>query len=99
MPPLPPPPPDIRDDSTFKRLLQRVAANPDVVAKLGSDAVMASKDVHGHIQINGGARADGAVDIRLAMRGPKGQADVHVDAQLDDGEWSLDQVDVVGPVR
>ncbi|MES2859119.1 MAG: cytochrome c oxidase assembly factor Coa1 family protein [Pseudomonadota bacterium] len=99
LPPLPPPPPDIRDLAMFKDLMQRVAADPGVIARLGRPAVIASKDVDGHIKIGNGAQPDGDADLRFTLRGPKGQADVHVDAQLTEGEWSMDRVDFQSAVR
>jgi beta-lactamase regulating signal transducer with metallopeptidase domain len=98
-PPAPPPPPDIRDLAMFKRLMQQVAADPGVVARLGSPAVIASKDVDGDIRIGNGTQPDGDADLRFTLRGPKGQADVHVDAQLTAGEWSMDPVDFQSGVR
>lgn len=99
LPPSPPPPPDIRDLAMFKRLMKQVAADPGVVAKLGSPAVIASQDVDGHIKIGNGAQPDGDADLRFTLRGPKGQADVHVDAQLTEGTWSMDPVDFQSAVR
>ncbi len=99
LPPPPPPPPDIRNLAMFKILMQHVAADPDVIAKLGSPAMVASKDVRGSIEIGDGTRPDGDADIAFTLRGPKGQADVHVDAQLTEGEWSMDRVDFESVVR
>ena len=98
-PPLPPPPPDIRDLAMFKSLMQQVTADPRVVAMLGSPAVLASRDVNGHLQIGNGTRPDGEADIRFTLRGPKGQANVHVDAQLSEGQWSMDPVEFQSGVR
>ena len=98
-PPAPPPPPDIRDLAMFKRLMQQVAADPGVIARLGSPTVVASRDVDGNIRIGNGAQPDGDADLRFTLRGPKGQADVHVDAQLTEGEWSMDPVDFQSAVR
>ena len=99
LPPLPPPPPDIRDLAMFKSLMQQVAADPRVVAMLGSPAVLASKDVNGNIQIGNGAQPDGDANLRFTLRGPKGQANVHVEARLTDGSWSMDPVEFQSGVR
>lgn len=96
MPPAPPEPPDIVEDAVFQSLLRVVAADPAVIARLGSPVVMASNDVGGSINVED-TGAD--VDVTFALRGPKGRADVHVDAQLDDGEWSMDPVDFESAVR
>ena len=71
-PPAPPPPPAIRDLAMFKSLMQHVAADPGVIAKLGSPALIASKDVDGHIKIGNGAQPDGDADLRFTLRRPQG---------------------------
>lgn len=96
VPPAPPEPPEIVDDAVFQSLLRVVAADPSVVARLGSPVVLASNDVGGRLDIYA---AGAEVDMTLALRGPKGRSDVHVDAQLVDGEWSMDQLDFKGTVR
>ena len=83
----------------FKSLLQQVAADPAVLATLGSPVALASKDVKGSIEIGNGARPQGNADLTFSMRGPKGQAVMHVNAQLTDGKWLMDRVDVVRAVR
>ena len=95
-PAAPPEPPEIVDEAVFQSLLRVVAADPTVVARLGSPVVLASNDVGGRIDIDD-AGAD--MDVTFALRGPKGRSDVHVDAQLDDGKWSIDQLDFKGAVR
>jgi hypothetical protein len=90
------------DDAVFQSLLRVVAADPTVVARLGSPVVMASNDVDGSIRIDVDDRVDGTsadVDVTVALRGPKGRSDVHVAAQLDDGKWSMDQLDFKGLAR
>lgn len=99
LPDAPPPPPDIADSAAFKSLIRLVAADPGVVARLGSPVVLESNAVHGRIDIDNDTPPDGEADLRVALRGPKGRTDVHVDAQLDDGQWSMHRVDFEGPVR
>lgn len=96
MPPAPPEPPEITDDAVFQSLLRVVAADPSVVARLGSPVVMASNDVDGSIRIDRGS-AD--VNATVVLRGPKGRSNVRVDAQLDDGKWSMDRIEFTNPVR
>ena len=93
-PPPPPAPPELSDDAMFKTLLQRVVADPRVVATLGSPVRLASKDIKGSLRIGDGARPDGSADLRIPLRGPKGRAEAHVTAALDAGKWSVDPVDV-----
>jgi hypothetical protein len=92
-PPPPPAPPALSEDAMFKALFQRVAADPRVIAKLGSPVVLASNEIQGSLHIDDGARPDGNANLRIPLRGPKGQAKVHVTAELDDGKWSLDPID------
>ncbi|MFD0740373.1 cytochrome c oxidase assembly factor Coa1 family protein [Lysobacter koreensis] len=89
LPPAPPPPPEVAESAVFQSLLRVVAADPGVVAKLGSPVVLAGNDVSGRIDFDD---AGGDVDVSFALRGPKGRADVQVEAQFDDGQWSLDPV-------
>ena len=96
MPPAPPEPPEIVEDAVFQSLMRVVAADPAVVARLGSPVVMASNDVDGSIRIDDDS-AD--VDATVSLRGPKGRSDVHVDARLDGGTWSMDRIDFKSPVR
>ena len=78
----------------FQSLLRVVAADPGVIARLGSPVVLASNDVDGYINMvdDDTPHAGADLDVTFALRGPKGQAKVKVDAQLDDGQWSLDPV-------
>ncbi|MEG3192058.1 cytochrome c oxidase assembly factor Coa1 family protein [Lysobacter sp. D1-1-M9] len=98
-PPAPPPPPEMAESAVFQSLLRVVANDPGVIARLGSPVAMASNDVHGRIDIGDDEPLDGGVDLTFELTGPKGRANVHVDAQLDDGEWSLDPVDFENAVR
>jgi beta-lactamase regulating signal transducer with metallopeptidase domain len=98
-PPPPPAPPQISESAAFRSLLRLVAADPGVIARLGTPVAMASNDVHGRIAMDNGAMTDGDADLRFALTGPNGRATVHVDAQLTEGEWSMDRVDFEGAVR
>jgi beta-lactamase regulating signal transducer with metallopeptidase domain len=96
-PPPPPPPPEIADDAAFKSLIRSVAADPGVIAKLGSPVVLASNDVHGRINIDDSKVGD--ANVTVALRGPKGRIDTHVEASLHEGQWSMKRVDFEGPAR
>jgi hypothetical protein len=96
-PPPPPPPPEIADDAAFKSLIRSVAADPGVIAKLGSPVVLASNDVHGRINVDNSKNGD--ANVTVALSGPKGRIDTHVEASLDEGQWSMKRVDFVGPAR
>ena len=71
------------------RIFNRVHASSDCIVGIND----------GNIKIGNGAQPDGDADLRFTLRGPKGQADVHVDAQLTEGEWSMDPVDFRSAVR
>lgn len=94
-PPPPPPPPEITDDATFKSLIRSVAADPGVIAKLGSPVVLASNDVHGRINIDDDKHGD--ANVTVALSGPKGRIDTHVEASLNEGQWAMQRVDFRGP--
>ena len=96
-PPAPPEPPSITESGAFRSLLSVVASNPDVVARLGSPVVLASEDVHGRIDYD--ADADGGADVRIDLAGPKGRATARVEATLDEGKWSMDEVEFVDAKR
>jgi beta-lactamase regulating signal transducer with metallopeptidase domain len=90
---LPPPPalPDIEALSDCTALFEQLALHPDVVARLGTPAVMASTQVDGNVHLAG---ADGDADIRTEWRGPRGTATVSVEAELHSHVWTLRTVDV-----
>lgn len=93
-PPAAPPPPELVDNTMFKALMQHVANDPAVISKLGSPVEIASRNVDGNLNVGDGARPDGHADLRVALRGPKGVANVHVDARLVRGEWATADVAV-----
>jgi beta-lactamase regulating signal transducer with metallopeptidase domain len=96
-PPEPPEPPEISNTAAFKSLRRLVATDASVVARLGTPVAMASRHVSGRIDIDGDS--DGEADLRLDLTGPKGRATVRVEAQLDEGRWSTDEIEFTGPVR
>ena len=97
VPPAPPAPPPISETAAFKSLLGVIAADAGVQARIGLPVVMAERDVHGRIDIGGGTAPDGDADLRFDLSGPKGRATAHVVAELDDGTWTIEQIDLAGP--
>ena len=96
-PPPPPEPPSIADSAEFKALLRQVAVHPGLTARLGTPITLTSRDIHGEISLRS---TRGDADVKLELRGPKGHATVHVDAQYRNGAaWTLDTAEVVGTVR
>lgn len=80
---------DIRTD--YKALVDRIAADPAVVARLGTPVIATAAVVNGNVRVDG---VNGDADIRIPLRGPKGQAMVAVQAQMKDRSWSLRSVEV-----
>lgn len=99
MPPAPPEPPEIAESVEFQSLLRLVAADPGVIARVGTPVAMASNDVHGRMDMDNGTAPDGDADMRFDLTGPKGRATVEVKARLKDGAWSIDTIDLAEPVR
>lgn len=99
MPPAPPEPPEMAESAEFQSLLRLVAADPGVVARLGTPVAMASNDVHGRIDMDTGTAPDGDADVRFDLAGPKGRATVQVEAVLEEGVWSIDSIELAGPAR
>ncbi|MDB5703319.1 MAG: Peptidase BlaR1 [Sphingomonas bacterium] len=83
--------PQIDQMAESKALFALVAANRDVVATVGSPAVPTSRPVNGNLHHDG---TNGAADISVEMRGPKGQALVAVKAEMSNRVWTLHKVDV-----
>jgi len=89
-PPVPPPAPRITDAVEFKTLVQLVAADPKVIARVGTPARVQGNEVDGRISID---KSNGDADLRFDIEGPKGRAKVEVEATLTNGRWRLDDLD------
>ena len=98
-PPAPPEPPELTESVEFRSLLRVVAANPDVIARLGAPIAMASTRVRGRIDVDNGSAPDGDADLSFDLTGPKRRATVHVEAQLEEGVWSVDTLEFASAVR
>ena len=88
--PPPPHPSPVFDPAEYPALLALAAAHPAVVARLGSPAVATARPVAGSIRVTGG---DGEADLRVPMRGPRGEAMVAIEAELRSGAWTLRRVE------
>jgi beta-lactamase regulating signal transducer with metallopeptidase domain len=98
-PPAPPEPPSITDAAAFKSLLRVLAADPAVVARLGTPVAMASNDVRGRLDFDGDAEPDGSANLTFDLSGPKGRTTVRVDGDLSNGVWSLEPIQFVSGSR
>ncbi|MBL8263521.1 MAG: hypothetical protein JNM58_13945 [Xanthomonadaceae bacterium] len=90
-PPMPPPAPDVTSSDEFKTLMQLVAADPGVRAKLGSPISAAAGPVNGNLRLD---NDDGEADLAFTARGPKGSVGIHVVADRNNGEWSVVSIDL-----
>lgn len=88
---MPPPAPDVTSSDEFKTLMQLVAADPGVRAKLGSPISAAAGPVNGNLRLD---NDDGEADLAFTARGPKGSVGIHVVADRNNGEWSVVSIDL-----
>ncbi|WP_133499019.1 cytochrome c oxidase assembly factor Coa1 family protein [Cognatilysobacter terrigena] len=95
-PPAPPAPPAITDSAEFKSLLQKVSADRGVQAALGVPITVSGRELHGEMNVDDGR---GHADMRMTLRGPKGERLVHVVASRSGGAWATQTVNVEGPAR
>ncbi len=86
-----PPHPRFEEMAEAKALMAAIAGHPNVVAAVGSPAAPTTKPVNGNIRLSG---PEGDADIEIQMRGPKGQAIIAVEAEMENRVWDLQQVDV-----
>ena len=94
LPPPPPPPPSIADSNAFKGLLHAVAADPRVIATLGSPIKVAADSVNGSINLADANGGDGDANLSFVLTGPNGRARVHVSGTSHAGAWQVSALDV-----
>jgi hypothetical protein len=90
-PPVPPPAPHITDSMEFKTLMQLVAADPKVIARVGTPVRTRGNEIDGRITID---NTSGDADLTFEIEGPKGRAKAEVEATLTSGRWHLDDLEV-----
>ena len=90
-PPPPPPPPDMKASKEFKALMQLVAADSGVRAKLGAPVSATKGPVNGNLHLDDG---NGDADLRFTLQGPKGTADIRLIAGMNKGVWSLESIEL-----
>ena len=91
MPPLPPPPPELADSPAIKEILRLVAADAEVVRRVGAPVTLDPESIDGNLQLDGD---EGSTDLTFRLAGPRGRAEIEVDAERDSGRWSIVQIDV-----
>lgn len=99
MPPPPPMPPDIADSVEFKAIARLVAADPGVIARLGSPIVVRPQSVTGSIQLNGRDDSQGTARLNFHVSGPNGSARALTHAERDNGTWKLLDVELGASTR
>jgi hypothetical protein len=92
-PPAPPPPPALADSPAIKEILRLVAADPEVVNRVGAPVTLDPDSIDGNLRIDG---QDGDADLTFMLAGPKGKAGIEVDAERLDGRWTIHQIEVEG---
>lgn len=98
-PPLPPPPPDMADSMVFKTIARLVAADPAVIARLGSPIVVRPQSVTGSIDLDGWDHSEGTAWLNFNVSGPKGSARALTRAEGDNGTWKLVDMELRTPAR
>lgn len=78
--------PAINEMAETKALVALIAAQPAVVAKVGSPAVATLQPTNGTVQHDG---TNGAADITIEMQGPKGRAQFAIQAEMINRAWIL----------
>ena len=96
LPPAPPPPPELADSAVFKAIVRLVAADPGVIARLGSPIAVLPKPVDGRIDINGN---EGNAQLDFIASGPNGRVRVSASARMEHGAWLLEVVNLAGGLR
>lgn len=81
--------PKIEDMAEFKTLVAQLAAQPGIIARLGSPVAMTSTPVSGSVQIGD---AEGEADIRLELAGPKRKAMIALQADMRGRAWTLRRI-------
>ena len=93
MPPAPPVPPDPMDSAEFQALVKVIVARPDVVARLGTPVTVVREPVSGNLRLHDTGE-NGDADMRFTLAGPKGRAQVDVEATRKAGQWTVDELDL-----
>lgn len=94
LPPAPPMPPDIADSVVFKTIARLVAADPGVIARLGSPIVVRPQSVTGSIHLDGWDHSEGTAQLNFHVSGPNGSARALTRAERDSGTWKLVDVEL-----
>jgi beta-lactamase regulating signal transducer with metallopeptidase domain len=90
-PPMPPAPPELADSPDIKAILRLVAADAELLDVVGAPVTLAPDSIDGNLRRDDG---EGNAELTFEMAGPKGRADVEVEAEYEDGRWSVELLEV-----
>jgi beta-lactamase regulating signal transducer with metallopeptidase domain len=97
-PPAPPPPPGTLPE--VRELLAQVAAEPRVVAKVGSPATLLNDTYDGSVSLTSADGVEtGEAAITFTLVGPRGRVAVDVDARRAHGRWTIAALDLAPAAR
>lgn len=94
-PPPPPPaprPPELHKSPEFQALLSQLRTDPRIVSSLGSPVAMTADALKGRLFL--GRDKSGNADLSFGLRGPRSAGRVTVSATLQQGQWTVQRVDV-----
>jgi hypothetical protein len=92
-PPAPPPAPELDDAPDVREILRLVAADAEVARTVGSPVTLVRGSIDGNLRVGDN---DGSAGLEFRIVGPRGAADIEVDAERDGGRWSIRHLDVRG---
>jgi beta-lactamase regulating signal transducer with metallopeptidase domain len=95
-PPLPPAPPNLADAPAVKEILRLIAADPEVVRTVGAPVTIVPDSFDGTLDLSERASGGGDAELTFKLGGPKGFADVDVEAERVGGRWRILILDVEG---
>lgn len=78
----------------FKEILRLVAADPAVVSELGNPITANPDSISGNLQMD---RDEGKANLRFELGGPRGRTQVRVNAELHDGVWAVNTINLAAP--
>jgi len=93
-PPAPPAPPEATASAEFQDLLRLVAADPRVVAKLGTPIAAVPESLSGNLHMSGANDSVGDADLRFEITGPRGRSRVKIEAVRANGAWKLTSLEL-----
>lgn len=93
-PPPPPQPPALTESAAFKEILRLVAADPRVVSEVGNPVTADPDSIGGNLRMD---RDDGEASLRFDLGGPLGRTQVRVNAELVNGVWKVETLNLSAP--